>query len=251
MVKSYVRLICDPWLAAVLLTRLPLPRLADAAFQHSARAAWAYPLVGVLVGIIGTGVLHATHAIGLDAWGASGLALAAMMLATGAMHEDGLADCADGFWGGTNKARRLEIMRDSQIGTYGVLALIIVTLFRWYAISTTLMQGDWIAVIVAACLSRAMMPLAMTSLPHARDDGLSRSVGAIDAKTAMLSVLIGVVITIICFGATGVVAVIAALVVTACVAGVARRKIGGQTGDVLGAVQQLTEVAILLIFLVV
>ncbi|MEM8578904.1 MAG: adenosylcobinamide-GDP ribazoletransferase, partial [Pseudomonadota bacterium] len=111
-----------PLLAALLLSRLPLPRVPDAAFAEGARAVWAYPVVGLLLGAFaaGIGALAPTPVIG------AGLALAAMAMMTGALHEDGLADTADGLWGGQSRARRLEIMKDSRIGAYGVLALILV-----------------------------------------------------------------------------------------------------------------------------
>lgn len=229
----------DPFVALALLTRLPLPRLPDAAFDSQARAVWAFPFVGLVVG--GSAAVAAslapTPAIG------AGLALAAMALLTGALHEDGLADTADGFWGGMTKERRLEIMKDSRIGAYGVLALILVTGLRFAAIAAAGLP----ALIVAACASRGVIPALMAWMPHARADGLSRSVGTPGAAPAIAAIALSALISLVILGAPALKALLAAALVAGAVAWIARRKIGGQTGDVLGAVQQLSETAILIV----
>ncbi|WP_298857637.1 adenosylcobinamide-GDP ribazoletransferase [uncultured Sulfitobacter sp.] len=234
------------WLAAVLLTRLPLPHLPQNAFSQGPHAVWAYPLVGVLVGTLGAVAGQISLWLGLPEFGAASLALGVMLLVTGAMHEDGLADTFDGLWGSFTPERRLEIMRDSQIGTYGVLALIVTSMAKISALAALL--GDTgLTVIAAAALSRAMMPALMHTLPHARSDGLSHSVGRPPLKATLLGLGIAVAVTLACLGITAMAAVIAAVVCTFAMALLAERKIGGQTGDVLGAAQNLSETAILLI----
>jgi adenosylcobinamide-GDP ribazoletransferase len=233
------------WLAAVLLTRLPLPHLPTRAFATGADAAWAYPLVGLAVGTAGAMTGQVALTLGMPSLACAALALGAMMLVTGGMHEDGLADVFDGFWGGFTPERRLEIMRDSQIGTYGVLALVVVFALRLSAIAALLYTSP-LALVAAAALSRGIMPLAMHALPHARPDGLARSVGRPAFGTAVSACVIGGAGAVLCLGAGGLVALIVALGVCGAVMLLAQAKIGGQTGDVLGAVQQLSEVAILL-----
>jgi len=233
------------WLAFVLLTRLPLPSLPEGAFSSGARAVWAYPLVGLIVGTCATLVGHLALHLGLAPLAAAVLAVATMMLITGAMHEDGLADVCDGFWGGFTPARRLEIMRDSQIGTYGVLALGVVTLLRISAISALLPLGGW-GVIMAAVASRAAMPFGMYALPHARSDGLSHSVGKPPARAVIIAATFGVAAVLIILGGDGVPALLLAAAVTVVILLLAKKKIDGQTGDVLGSLQQLCEVALLL-----
>lgn len=233
------------WLAAVLLTRLPLPHLAEGAFVDGPRAVWAYPIVGLGIGAVGALIGILGLWLGLPAWGAGTLMLGAMTLATGGMHEDGLADCADGFWGGFTPERRLEIMRDSQIGTYGVLALILVSIAKVSALAV-LLEVAPLAIVAAATLSRAIMPVLMQALPHARTDGLSHSVGRPSINTAFLGMALAGVITLLCIGASGLTLIVLTLVIGAAVGALAKRKIGGQTGDVLGAGQQLSEVAVLL-----
>lgn len=242
----------DGWrqivLAHVLLTRLPLPPLPEAAFARGARAVWAYPVVGLVVGGAGAAAGQMALMAGLPGLAAATLAVAAMMLITGAMHEDGLADLCDGFWGGFEPARRLEIMRDSQIGTYGVLALGIVGLLR-VSVLAVLVEQALAAILVAAIASRALMPLGMYFLPAARADGLSRSVGKPRAAPVACGYGLGLAAAVWGFGAAGMAATLIATGLAAGMLGLAKVKIGGQTGDVLGAVQQLGEAAILLALL--
>jgi adenosylcobinamide-GDP ribazoletransferase len=232
-------------LAFVLLTRLPLPHLPDTAFAQGARAVWAYPLVGLVVGTGGAGVGQLALLAGLPVLAAAALALAVMTGITGAMHEDGLADLCDGFWGGFTPARRLEIMRDSQTGTYGVLALVVVFTLRLAAVMA-LLGADWAALPVAAALSRAVMPVLMAVLPHARGDGLSHSVGRPGYGAAGVAAALAGLSALLIWGAGAVPLFGIAAVAAALIAALARRKIGGQTGDVLGAAQQVTETALLL-----
>ena len=234
----------DVPVALVLLTRLPLPSLPKSAFERQAQAAWAFPLVGLVVGCVAALVALIGLGAGLSAGVVAGLCLAAQIVVTGAMHEDGLADTADGFWGGWTHERRLEIMKDSQIGTYGVLALILSVGLRWSALTVILQLGVW-PILAVAVLSRAALPLMMR-LPQARPGGLSDSVGQPPLAAAGVSLAIGLgALVLIAGGATAPLILAAILATTACAA-LARAKIGGQTGDVLGATQQVTEISALL-----
>lgn len=240
------RLIRDPLVALALLTRLPLPRLPAAAFARQARAGWAFPLAGLTVGLLAAGVGWGALGLGLPAGIAAGLVLAVQIAVTGAMHEDGLADVADGFWGGYDRDRRLEIMKDSATGSYGVLALILSLGLRWGALAALLpvMPG---AVIGVACLSRAFLPGLMTALPPARAGGLSRSVGVPGWGVSLFALALGVSLALALIGVPAVGAALAAALAVCVLALVARAKIGGQTGDVLGTAQQLAEIAALLV----
>lgn len=233
-------------LAAVLLTRLPLPALPQRCFAMGAQAVWAYPLMGVLVGGAGLGAGHLALWLGLPALAAALLALGTMVVLTGAMHEDGLADVCDGFWGGFDPARRLEIMRDSQIGTYGVLGLLLVTGLRLSALVVLLPSGG-AAVIAAAVLSRAAMPLLMWRMMPARRDGLAVSVGQVGGRPALFGLVIACAIALMLLGGAAAGAVVVMLLAATGTGALAQRKIGGQSGDVLGATQQLSEAAILLL----
>jgi len=230
-----------------LLTRLPLPRLADAVFVRQARAVWTFALVGAVVGLLAGGAGWAAMWAGLPGMAAAGLVLMVQIVVTGAMHEDGLADTMDGLWGGWSRERRLEIMKDSAIGTYGVLALILSLGLRWGALSV-LLAGGIAPVIAAGAVSRCLMPVVMATLPHARDDGLSRHVGRPGKGVAGVACLLGTALGLAVCGVWAAVPMALACVATAGIMWIARARIGGQTGDILGAVQQVTEIAMLLGF---
>lgn len=231
--------------ALVLLTRLPLPRLPESAFAAPARATWAYPLVGLVVGLIASLVWWASSALPLPL--TAGLTLLGMILMTGALHEDGLADTADGLWGGHTPERRLEIMKDSRIGTYGVLALVLITSLRWQALVAL---ANPLALIAAATASRAVLPLLMATQEQARKEGLSASVGKAPPASAALALLIAVLILMALLPLSQVaLALLAASAAALLGALVARAKLGGITGDILGATQQIAELAILLALL--
>ena len=231
--------------ALVLLTRLPLPTLPDHAFKRQARATWAFPLVGIVVALIAGGIGWGVLLLGLPATAAAGILLAVQIILTGAMHEDGLADTVDGLWGGFDRARRLEIMKDSAIGTYGVLALILSVGLRWVALTALIPLGIS-AVLAAAILSRAVLPILMTSLPMARDTGLSHSVGTPDGQASVLALGIGVALAVVLMGTALILPMVIAFGAVFAFSRIALAKIGGQTGDILGASQQITEVIVLL-----
>jgi len=243
MTKSDI--VTDLRLALALLTRLPLPHLPNSAFAHQARAGWAFPVAGVVVGLLAMAVGLAALALGLSTSLAAGLVLGVQVMATGAMHEDGLADSADGLWGGWTRARRLEIMKDSQIGTYGVLSLILSLGLRWQALGLIL-AAEPLALPVIAALSRAPLPMMMARMPNARQSGLSQSVGQPPVTSALIAMLGAGLLAIVTLGGTIFWPLVGALIGIGIVMRIATRKIGGQTGDILGATQQVTEICLLL-----
>ncbi|EBA16605.1 cobalamin 5'-phosphate synthase [Roseobacter sp. SK209-2-6] len=233
-------------LALVLLTRLPIPTLSDTTFQRQSRAVWAFPLAGLAVSLPACLLAWLALSLGLSPGLAAGLFIALQVLLTGAMHEDGLADCADGFWGGFDRDRRLEIMKDSQIGTYGVLALILVLGLRWQALTLLLEAGHLWLLPALAMLSRAFMPLLMAALPNARQSGLSQSVGRPEWRAGLVGLGLALTFSVPLLGASGAVVLLIMALAAISLAQLARNKIGGQTGDVLGACQQLCELVGLL-----
>src|SRR5690606_31782388 len=151
----------------------PLGQFLPAAPPHLAQAAWAFPLAGLVVGLAGAAVLALGGLAGLPAMLAALLAVGATILATGGLHEDGLADLADGT-GGATREKRLEIMRDSRIGSYGVLALILAVGLRAAAIAALFGQ-PWLAaagMVGLAAASRAGMAAGLRLMPPARAGGL-------------------------------------------------------------------------------
>ena len=250
--KAPLILLQDIPAALGLLSRLPVPVDGKKATARGAAAAWAYPVAGLIIGTIAACIAKVATWLGMPATIAAALTLATLVIITGAMHEDGLADSADGLWGGWDPARRLEIMKDSHIGVYGVAALMLSFLLRWTALSSLIALGlHWSALITAAIISRACMTGLMAVLPHARADGLSQSVGRPSHQAAGIAAVIALVVAVVFWGWWGLVIALAAELAALLCMGLARAKIGGQTGDILGATQQITEIAVLLCMLVV
>lgn len=241
------------WLADILhcvgfYTRLPLPALPDTGRPFAARQ-WAAPLAGLVPGAAGAGLLWLALALHLPPEAAAVIALAATALATGALHEDGLADVADGFGGGRDRERKLAIMKDSRIGTYGVLALVLGCLARWSALAALAAAGSAaaaIGLVTAHVASRALLPAFMRAVPTARATGLSAGIGRVGGGTAAAALLIGA----LALAPSGPAFALAAGILLAlwflALKQLCERQIGGQTGDVLGALQQGAEIVLLL-----
>jgi adenosylcobinamide-GDP ribazoletransferase len=231
--------------AVTLLTRLPWP--LPAAHARGARAAWAWPLAGALVALLAWGAGALLLWAGLPPAIAAGGALAAAIVVTGALHEDGLADCADGFWGGATRERRLEILRDSRIGSYGVVALVLVIGMRWIALAALFDAGGALAALIAvAMVSRGAMAGVMAALPFAREDGLAVHVGRPSRATAGTAGIVALVGTVLAVGFPGLAVAVLGALAAGALALLAHAKVGGQTGDVLGAAQQAAELVALL-----
>jgi adenosylcobinamide-GDP ribazoletransferase len=245
-------------LATQFLTRLPTPAMTEAASSGLPQSARYFPLVGVLVGLINVGIwwlsihwLPATVSIGLM--------LAASLLLTGALHEDGFADACDGFGGGTTAERVLEIMKDSRLGAYGALGIVVLLGLKWSVLVAipagafpllvvgAHMFSRWCAVGVIRHLRYVRIDVDAKAAPFAqslsaREWILSGVLGVLGlaplvyAREALSTELEGAVL----LGA------VAAAIATVLAAAYFRGRIGGYTGDCLGAVQQLTELAFLL-----
>jgi adenosylcobinamide-GDP ribazoletransferase len=228
-------------------TRIPVAA-PDAGEWLLADAAWAFPLVGAGIGAVVALVFLVSELVRLGDLPSALLAILAGVLLTGALHEDGLADTADGLFGGGDRVRRLAIMRDSRHGTFAVLALILSIGLRAAALAQL---GEVVtaglALVAAHAVSRAILPVTMWALPPARDDGLGAGAGRPRAAQVVTGLLIALAIAAAALGPWhAAIAVIVAAAVAAGVAAAAFRRIGGYTGDVLGALQQVGESAVLL-----
>jgi adenosylcobinamide-GDP ribazoletransferase len=232
-------------------TRLPLGEPRPSAPLDIDSIAWAAPVAGVVVGLIGALVLGLTTLLGLPLLFRGGLATAALVFATGALHEDGLADVADGFGGGLTRTRKLEIMRDSRIGAYGAIAIALALILRIGALAAALDGGFWrasLSLILVAALSRAAALTPLALLPPARADGAGAAAGRLDSNALAAAWGSALVIAVALGLATlGVAHVLLAALISGAGAffmvALARRAIGGQTGDVAGAAQQCGEIA--------
>ncbi|GJD47457.1 Adenosylcobinamide-GDP ribazoletransferase [Methylobacterium crusticola] len=258
-----------PWpplldLAACLrfFSRLPVPALPGEGDAHATpdfrTAPRMLPLAGLVIGLPAALALVGGVKLGLGPYIAATLALAFATLVTGALHEDGLADVADGFGGGATPARRLEIMRDSRIGAYGTAALILSYALRIGALATLADRAGWraaLAVLAVAALSRTAALWPMCRLGPARPDGAAHAVGRPDPATHATAWALCLVVLALA-GLLGLpwhglgLAALLALAAAWAVTRLAGRLIGGQSGDVVGACQQIAEIAALLALLI-
>jgi adenosylcobinamide-GDP ribazoletransferase len=237
----------DCKVALAFLTRLPVAPEPTAAGSSLGASVVMFPVVGALIGLLGGGGYALAFWLGLPPLPAATVALATTIWLTGALHEDGLADVADGFGGGRTREDKLRIMRDPRIGSYGALALVLGLLARAGALAALAAPADVMAALVAAgAASRAALAAVMTTLPVARADGLAAGAGRPHPLRTAAAVLVAALIAVVLLGKGAAAALIAGAGAAFVVACLARRQIGGHTGDVLGAVQQLTEIGVLL-----
>lgn len=251
--KSYTEtahdLIIDLRIAISLCTRLPIGPSATVGDGEVARASWAFPVAGLVVGLFGAAIYWIAARSHVPPLPASALAIAATVMLTGAIHEDGLADTADGFGGGKTRETKLEIMRDSRIGSYGACALILSLMLRWSALAEIAEPRLVAVALIAAHVSaRAVLPIVMSFVPPARANGLSSSAGQPPQQSAAVALALGTICLLFSFGPSGaLVALLTLGLIGLLLTRLAIRAIGGQTGDVLGALEQVGEAAVLLI----
>jgi len=244
LLRQWRLLVC----AAQFLTRLPTPRLKTFEPDWISRSARYFPFVGQLVGLLCSGVWLAAGRLWLGA-PAAALAVGAGVLITGAFHEDGLADTADGLGGGQDSARRLAIMKDSRIGSYGALALGLSVALRILLLAGLPPWPGALALVVAHGGARSAAVMVMACLPYAGDPEAAKIKPApqgVRWPEAAFALASGAW-PVLCLGAPrAALAIVLATVATVSMALMSRRLIGGVTGDVLGAVEQLAEVSLLL-----
>jgi adenosylcobinamide-GDP ribazoletransferase len=240
-------------------SRLPVPALPWEQDAHAPpsfpRLLRMIPVAGLVLGLLPAAVLGLALALDLGPWLAATLSVAAMVLTTGALHEDGLADTADSI-GGITREKRLEIMRDSRIGSFGASALFLVLALRIGALAALASRIDGgamvAAILITASLSRTAGLMPLVFLPPARPDGMSQSVGQPAQKTFWRVAGVAVVVSLV----LGVLAdltfagIILMLLLSGlsglALTGFAKRHLGGQTGDIAGAAQQVAEIAALI-----
>jgi adenosylcobinamide-GDP ribazoletransferase len=242
------------FIALQFLTRLPVPRWVGFEPDWLNQCARHFPLVGWCVGALGALVLWAAGFVFPPAV-AAGLSIAATLLLTGGFHEDGLADTFDALGGAVTRERALAIMKDSRIGSYGALALIVVIGLKASVLAALPITLAAPALLLAHTASRAMAVLLIARLPyagdieHAKAKPLARRVSAGGAAVALGWVVLLVAVLVGCAAAQASLIAIALLCCAAGALGCARwlqRRLGGYTGDGLGATQQITELLTLL-----
>ena len=234
--------------AVQFLTRIPTPALRDFQPDWISRSARYFPLVGLLVGG-GCAAVFWSASLVWSGWLPALLAIAAGVLITGAFHEDGLADTADGLGGGTTVAKRLTIMKDSRIGTYGALALGLTLAIKAAALATLPAGlGAW-TLVAAHGAGRGASVLAMRALPYVGDAKVGKwkpSPADLSLAEVLTAVAVaGLPLALSPDGVVGLAILIGAILALA-VSLIARRLLGGYTGDVLGAIEQVFELGFVL-----
>lgn len=239
------------------LSRLAVPsRYFEGHDGSLARAVRVFPIAGLVVALPAAALVYVLATVGANPALAALLALLATVLVTGALHEDGLADCADAFLSGKPRERILEILKESNIGVYGALALVFSVALRATALTIIVAAATpataALVVVAAAAASRGIMVWHWSELPPARSHGVAASVGSPEQGAMMVALGLGILLAFLA-GTTlaGVVpALAAAALAVAAVHGwtaFVKARLGGHTGDTIGAAQQLGETVLLVL----
>lgn len=240
------------------LSRLPVPKsFFDTDNGSLSETSGMFAIAGVIIALPIAAIAALLHEFGIDKMLVAVLVLAAQTFITGALHEDGLSDCVDGFWGARDKERILEIMRDSRLGAYGTLALIFSIILKFSALTAVMDHVSsvqlFILIIITSGVSRGIMVWHWRALPPAREDGVAKHVGIptsqalgenliISGILLALTILVGYSILNIVFAIP--ITILSVYLFTRLV----NKKINGHTGDTIGASQQISEAALLLSF---
>lgn len=245
--------IADLARSVAFLSRIPVPdRFFLGQNGSFSRAVRAFPLAGALIALIPALVLYTLSQTG-DALVTSLVALSLMVLMTGALHEDGFADAADGLGGGRDREHALSIMKDSRIGSYGVVAILLSFSLRAASLAALARLDSSLAAVsmlAVASLSRSVMIWHWSALPPARTNGVAVAIGAPEKVARNLALLSGGLIGLIFIAShLGITIAISVLLVCAAAGQLftafVRRKLGGHTGDTIGATQQVSEIVAL------
>ena len=236
-------------LALQFLTRIPTPNLKDISERDIGLSQYYYPLIGLIIGLI---LVVSSQLISLPSSGLeAALLLTIWVLITGALHIDGLADCADAWVGGYgDKEKTLSIMKDPQSGPIAVTLVVCVLLIKFAAIEAVITNEAWAALILAPVISRSMLPLLFHTTPYVRAKGLGSALT--QHKSHLLhifiqSLSIGFVFYFI--GINTLLIIFAALIVFMLIRLISINRLNGITGDVAGALVELSEVVVLIAFL--
>ena len=234
------------FIALMFLTRLPSPKNLKWSDKELAASTPYFPVVGIVVGLIAS----LAWLLGYFGWGSSiaaVFAVAAGILATGAFHEDGLADSADGIGGAFDIEKKLAIMRDSRIGTYGSVALILIILAKIFALTQVAPASVPAFLITAHVVARwSSLPLIYNNI-YVREQGTGKPFAAtVTIERLVTASVFTLFCAVFCVQLKAIAVVLIAVITVLVSQWYLRRKLGGITGDVLGAVNSITELLIYL-----
>lgn len=236
-------------LSVTFFSRIPLPESLGGRISHEAKLTHAvgmFPVAGLVVAILPI-LVWAIASLALPATVSAILAVTASLILTGALHEDGLADCADGLGATRDKEKALEIMRDSRIGTFGALALVSSVLVRCAALATLSTGGGVVAILLAHSASRGAISIAMRLSQYARTEGLGKMASGTISDVAFASALgIPLLLALLLGGFSGGLSVVIGFAMVWLILKYLEHRLGGYTGDGLGAMQQICEITVLI-----
>lgn len=230
-----------------LLTAIPLPLFPEDYNRSPGKSTAFYPLVGLILGVILIGV-DLLLRWGLPAGAASALLLAVWVSLTGMLHLDGFMDACDGLLPPRDRARRLEIMKDSRVGAFAVVGVVLLLLIKFNALTALPNSQRWTVLLTVPTLARWSMMWSMARYPLARQEGLSvffRQGQSWPQVTVASIIAIGTVLLL--WGWGGLVLLVAAWLASTLVAQLAVARIGGLTGDIYGTICEVVEVVLLII----
>ena len=233
-------------LAIQFLTRLPTPALNDIRDREIASSQYYYPLAGLIIGLI---LALCSHFINLpSSFVEAALLLAIWVLLTGALHIDGLADCADAWVGGYgDKDKTLAIMKDPQSGPVAVTLVVCVLLIKFTALEVIVSSGAWQTIIIATVLSRSLLPLLFHTTQYVRENGLGSALAKHQSTPLLLlSLFASLTLAAWLIELKVIIAAITALIILLAVRYISLKRLGGITGDVAGAMLELAELFILI-----
>ena len=238
----------DTLTALAFFSRIPV-RPAPVTFDLR-RIAGAWPVAGFLLSLAPALLFLIACGLRIAPTVAAVLALAVMAFLTGGMHEDGLADTADGFGGGATRAEKLALMRDSRLGTFGALALVFAILAKAGALGA-IGASPWrgaLAILCAAVISRALALWHWSATMPARSDGMAASAGRPDSESlavGALAALAAAILLLLVFKFAALLALLLVAVAIRLFSRLCEKQIGGHTGDTIGAAQQIAEALLL------
>lgn len=239
-----------PFLLAVqFLTRIPTPNINDLSDREIGLSQYYYPVVGFIIGLV---LLAAAQFISLPSSNLNAaLLLTVWVLITGALHLDGLADCADAWVGGYgDRDKTLAIMKDPQSGPVAVVLILCVLLIKFTAIEAVISNQAWAALILSPVIARCMLPLLFHFTPYVRSNGLGSALTQ-HKSTPLLTVILALSLSLslMLIGLSALSLILSALLVLLIIRQISIKRLGGITGDVAGALVELTEVIVLITFL--
>jgi adenosylcobinamide-GDP ribazoletransferase len=237
----------DFLIALQFLTRIHLVRQVNIAPETFGACVRWFPLVGALIGAILAGVLYfADPYLPIHTLAAALIILEFFL--TGGLHCDGLMDSADGLLSGRPRERMLEIMKDSRVGAHGVAAFVLLALAKWSLFFDLLPHGPLAALFAMPVLGRLAMVIAITQYPYARPEGIGKAFAAFAGRPALYIAAATALILVAPLGPTALLALAAAVIFALAFCRYVSAVLGGLTGDIYGAVAELSEIVVLVIF---